>query len=379
MTWQPLAERVDARLRSAAPAVRRFIFALTFLAIALQSLPNVPRAAVDYSRIPLLAGITQPETYGTDTIADMYEARVVLNDPRDMYTKRGVDQTPLEAATWSKAESAPYPPLMLLTTAALFWIGEASGVGLYGMVILLAIAFLSMSAWYFSRTRWYVFPLLYLNFSYLGYRFAFVQDGSYLLVLVVVTTALLLARRRRSVTDLLMAVAIDLKFSTLYYATNLFGMKRRIAVLFVLLVVCGVILPCFFWNGYLDTLTLNQGLKGHRSGWFVGMACAVPFSALLWFVERRAPFDLEDRVGWSMVPFGMFLAIKMNAPRHLLMTLLIPDKRGWRNGVAALVLGLNAAFPSVVPLGADIPIVTTLLFFVLIVHARRISPRRSDR
>jgi len=32
-----------------------------------------------------------------------------------------------------------------------------------------------------------------------------------------------------------------------------------------------------------------------------------------------------------------------------------------------------------VPLGADIPIVTTLLFLVLILHARRISLRRSDR
>jgi len=379
MTWQRLAGRVDARLQSATPAVRRSILTLTFLAIALQSLPNVPRAAVDYSRLPLLAGIRQPETYGTDTIADMYEAKVVRHDPRDMYTKLGVDQTPLEAATWSKAESAPYPPLMLLTTAALLWIGEASGVGLYGMVILLAIAFLSMSAWYFSRTRWYVFPLLYLNFSYLGYRFVYVQDGSYLLVLVVVTTALLVARRHRSLTDLLMAVAIDLKFSTLYYATNLFSMKRGIAVLFVLLVFCGVILPYFVWTGYFDILRINEGLKGHPSGWFVGMACAVPFSALLWFVERRAPFDLEERVGWSMVPFGMFLAIKMNAPRHLLMTLLVPDKRGWRNGVAAIVLGLNAAFPSAVPLGADLPIVTTLLFVLLIVRARGISPRRSDR
>jgi len=268
---------------------------------------------------------------------------------------------------------------MLLTEAALFRIGEAAGVGLYGMVILLAIAFLSMSAWYFSRTRWYVFPLLYLNFSYLGHRFVFVQDGSYLVVLVVVTTALLVARRRRNLTDLLMAVAIDLKFSTLYYATNLFSMKRRTAVLFVLLVTCGVILPYLAWSGYRDILRFNEGLKGHPSGWLVGLACTVPFSALLWFVERRAPFDLEDRVGWSMVPFGMFLAIKMNASRHLLMALLVPDKRGWRNGVAALALGLNAAFPSALPLGPDLPIVTTLLFLVLIAHARPIRLWRRDR
>jgi hypothetical protein len=377
MTLRSLPQRADAWLLAAPTVVRRSLFALTLVAIVAQSLPHVPRVVVDYSRVPLLAGITQPETYGTDTIADMYEARVVLHDPRDMYTKRGVEQTPLEAATWSKAQSAPYPPLMLLTEAALLWIGQACGIGFYGMLILLAIAFLAMSAWYFSHTRWYVFPLLYLNFTYLAQRFVFVQDGSYLLVLVTVTAALLVARTRAALAHVLMAIAIDFKFSPLYYVTNIFGMKRRIAALFALLVVCGVILPLFLWRGYFDILRFNEGLKGHRSGAIVALACAVPFAALLWFVERRAPFDLEDRVGWSMVPFGMFLALKMNAPRHLLIALLIPDKRGWRNGVAAFALGLNAAFPSVVPLGPDLTIVTTLLFLVLvlIVHSR---PRRSS-
>src|ERR1051325_4178384 len=82
------------------PTVRRSIFALTFLAIVVQSLPNIPRAAFDFSAHRLLAWIPQRDTFGTDTIADMYEAKVVLHDASDMYTKRGVEQTPLEAATW---------------------------------------------------------------------------------------------------------------------------------------------------------------------------------------------------------------------------------------------------------------------------------------
>src|SRR5262249_51997110 len=133
------------------PTVRRSIFALTFLAIVVQSLPNVPRAAFDFSTHRLLAWIPQPGTFGTATIADQYEAKVVLHDPSDMYTKRGVEQTPLEAATWSKPESAPYPPAMLLSEAALFWVGQKSGIGFYGMILLFAIVFLVMSASYFAR------------------------------------------------------------------------------------------------------------------------------------------------------------------------------------------------------------------------------------
>lgn len=377
MTPRSFFERADAWLLATPPLVRRSIFAMSFAAIVAQSLPHVPRVVVDYSRVPLLAGITQPETYGTDTIADTYEARVVLHDPRDMYTKRGVEQTPLEAATWSKAQSAPYPPLLLLTEAAMSWIGDAVGIGFYGMVIVLAIAFLAMSAWYFSGTRWYLFPLLYLNFGYLAERFVFVQDGSYLLVLVTVTAALLVARTRATLTHVLMAIAISLKFSPLYYVTNVFDMKRRTAALFTLLIVCGVILPFFVWEGYYEILRFNSGLKGHRSALVIGIACGIAFTALLWHVERSAPFDLEDRVGWSMVPFGMFLAIKMNAPRHLLLALLIPDKRGWRNGVAAIALALNAAFPSVVSLGSLLPTATTLAFLILVAHARRVRKVRS--
>ena len=64
----------------------------------------------------------------------------------------------------------------MLTAAGLYAIGEAIGIGFYGMVLLLATLFIALSLWYFLNTRWYLFPLLYLNFTYLGHRFVYVQD-----------------------------------------------------------------------------------------------------------------------------------------------------------------------------------------------------------
>ena len=114
-----------------------------------------------------------------------------------MYTKARLEQTPLEASTWTKDESAPYPPLMRLTQAAMLAVGEWTGVGFYGLTLALAAFFIGGSAWYFLQTRWYLFPLLYLNVGYLADRFVYVQDGSYLVMLACVMAALVLARRRQ--------------------------------------------------------------------------------------------------------------------------------------------------------------------------------------
>ena len=86
----------------------------------------------------------------------------------------------------------------MLTTAGLYAIGAATGIEFYGMVLLLAALFVALSLWYFLKTRWYLFPLLYLNFAYFGHRFVYVQDDSYLAMLVVVMIALVLARSRRA-------------------------------------------------------------------------------------------------------------------------------------------------------------------------------------
>ncbi len=359
------ARALDAWLLARAWPVRWAVIVFTLALMVWTSLPNVPRPFIDYRQWPVLQHISQPATYGTDTIADMYEAKVVLNDPWDMYTKAKLAQTPLEAATWSKAASSPYPPAVLLAEAGLFWIGEHTGLGFYGTVLLLAALFLGLSLGYFLKTRWYLFPLLYANFSYLAYRFVFVQDGSYLVMLNVVMAALLLARAGRPLSHALMAVAIDMKITPLYYMKNVFAMSRGAAVVCVAILLAGLVLPCVVWKNYLYIFSFNDGLKSSGLGLLAAFGYGIPVAVALWYIETKLRFDWEDRVGWNIVPFAMFLAMKMNVPRHLLLALLVPDKRAWRNLAAAAALGLNALLPRLVPFGAVLSILTALVLLIL--------------
>jgi hypothetical protein len=363
-----IAEALDARLLSVPRPVQRAAIGVTFTVIAVIGLSNVPRAWVDFRTIPLLEHVPQPDAYGTDTIADMYEARVVLNDVRDMYTKRGVEQTPLEAQTWSKEASAPYPPATLLVEAALFAIGERTGIGFYGMIAALAILFLSGSALYALSARWYIFPVLYLNFTYLGFRFFQVQDGSYLIMLVVVLAALFLARRRRQSAHALMAVAVALKLSPLYYLKNVPAMPRSMAALVLGIVAAGLVLPVFIWENYLYIFSFHDELKGGTAETVAAVLVSIPFALLLWYVETRLGFDMEDRVGWGLVPFALFLGLKMNAARHLLLVLLVPDKRGVRNVAAGVGLLVPALLPGIVPVNSALLISAGVLVVGLVYY-----------
>ena len=352
---------------------RNTVLAVTVAAILLQALPWVPRDLVDYSRLPLLNRLAQKQqTFGTDTIADGYEARVVLNDPRDMYTKRKTAQTPIEARYWSPAASAPYPPAALLAEAGLFALGGRTTTGFYLLILACAAAFLALSLLYFLRTRWYLFPLLYLNFAYLGERFAGVQDCTYLLLLLLAVVALHLARARRPLAHVLMAIAIAIKLSPLFYVIELPRMPRRTAVLFVVIVAAGLVLPVVLWDNYLYIYTYGAGLKGHPSTRVAAVLLGVPFAALVWYVERRAGFDMEDRIGWGLVPMSLFLAVWTNSARHLLLVLLVPDKRGWRNVSVAAGLAAHTLWPSRIPLGSSMSIAIALLVLILCGYLWRI-------
>jgi hypothetical protein len=377
MTFPERVAALDRRLLAVPRAVQYALMAVTIAIMVLQALPNITRPWLDLSRVPILHGITQPETYGTDTIGDGYEARVVLNDPLDMYTKAKLDQTPLEAAIWSKAASAPYPPAVLLTEAALFRIGAWTGVGFYGMILLLAVIFLGASMAYFLQTRWYLFPLLYLNFSYLGFRFVSVQDCSYLVMLVVVIAALWAARAGRPVAHVLMALAVTMKITPIYYLKNLPSMPRRVAAAVVAVLVAGLVLPYFIWPNYLYIFAFHENVKGDWLGLAAAIGWALPFAAGLWYVETKLGFDLEDRLGWGMVPASMFFAMKMNVPRHLIVALLIPDKRGLRNVAVALALALQTFLPGVVRPGSVLSILTVLLFGILFYYLREVRQRRA--
>jgi hypothetical protein len=353
--------------------VQYTVIAATVLHMIAVAIPNVPRAYVHYARCPVLSGVHQYETYGADTIGNSYVAKVVLNDPLDMYTKARLEQTPLEKATWTREASAPYPPAALLTAAGLYAIGEAIGIGFYGMVLLLATLFVGLSLWYFLNTRWYLFPLLYLNFAYFGHRFVYVQDDSYLAMLVVVMIALILARSRRDAAHILMALAITMKLSPAAYAWQILTMRSGMAMIFVAILFAGFVLPYFIWDNYLTIFTFHDQVKGNIYDTVAGVVLVVPFTIVLWYVETRLGFDLEDRIGWSLVPFAMFVGIKMRVARHLLIVLLVPDKRGLRNIAVSIGLALYAAAPDVFRLGSVLYITTVLLFACLAHYLRRIG------
>lgn len=342
-------------------------------ALAGLSLSYVPRAWFDYREIPALRHIAQPDGYGTDTIADMYEARVVLHDWLDMYTKAGVEQSPLEARTWSKEASAPYPPAALLIEAALYQVGEWTGVGFYGLILGLAILFVGQAAWYCFRTRWYVFVLLGVMGLFFAERFTYVQDCTYLIMLALVMSALLLARRGSTLADLLMAVAIAVKVSPLYYALNVLRMPRAAALGFTAILAVAFVVPYFVFENYLYIFSFQDQIKG---GWWqtVGaIAVSVPFALLLSYVAVRRDFDLEERIGWGLVPVAMLLAFKLNVARHLLVVLLVPDKRATRTAAAAASVALYYLSFGLMRFNSTLPICTALLFAILVFELRQVG------
>ena len=316
----------------------------------------------------------QPDTYGPDTIADMYGAKVVLNDVRDMYTKAHLEQTSLEASTWTKEESAPYPPLMRLTHAAMLAIGEWTGIGFYGLTLALAAFFIGGSAWYFLQTRWYLFPLLYLNVSYLADRFVYVQDGSYLVMLVCVLAALLLARRGRLVTPLLMALATTMKLLPLAYVRHLPRLPKRTVWVYAAILVVGLVLPFVIWENYGYIYQFANERKGNDWLDVLGaLLLVVPLTLVLWYVEERRSYGAEDRIGSSLVPFALFAALLANSGRHLLIALIVPDRRAGRNVAAAVGLALHAMLPGLVRLGAMTYVMTAILCVVFACELQQIG------
>ena len=61
----------------------------------------------------------------------------------------------------------------------------------------------------------------------------------------------------------------------------------------------------------------------------------------------------------------MFAGLLANSGRHLLIALIVPDKRVGRNLAAAVGLALHGLFPSVVRLGSLVYVTTAVLVCVL--------------
>jgi hypothetical protein len=174
-------------------------------------------------------------------------------------------------------------------------------------------------------------------------------------------TALLAAKRRPAVSHLLMGLAITVKLSPLYYLRQLPRMPRGIAIAVVAIVLAGLVVPYFVWENYLYIFRFNNELKGDMTTAFGAGVAAAGFGLAVWYAEDRLGFDLEDVIGWSLVPVAVFLAFKMNVARHLLIVLLIPDKRVIRSLAAAVGLAIPALFPGLVLQNSSLAIAAGVL------------------
>ena len=73
------------------------------------------------------------------------------------------------------------------------------------------------------------------------------------------------------------------------------------------------------------------------------------------------------------IVFAMFAALLVNSGRHLLIALVVPDKRAGRNIAAAAGLALHAMLPGVVRLGSMTYVMTAVLCIVLSYELRQIG------
>jgi hypothetical protein len=135
-----------------------------------------------------------------------------------------------------------------------------------------------------------------------------------------------------------------MKLSPLYYVANLGLMRPSDRAVYVAILVGGLVLPYFVWDNYLYIFQYGAELKGDWNNAAAALAVVMPFAVVLRYIETRLGFDREDRVGWSLVPLALLLALKMNVARHLLIVLLVPDKRAIRNLAAAIGLAVPAVF-----------------------------------
>jgi hypothetical protein len=194
-----------------------------------------------------------------------------------------------------------------------------------------------------------------------------------LIMLVAVMAAMMLARRRPDATHLLMAFATAVKVSPVYYATNLLRMRRGTAMAFTAILIAGFVLPYFVFDNYLYIFTFQNEIKGSWGKTLGAIVVTVPFAILLSYVAFRRDFDWEDRVGWGLLPVAMLLAFKLNVARHLLVVLLVPDKRALRTAAAAFSVAVYYLSFGLLGINATLPIGTTLLYGILVFELKQVG------
>ncbi|MBN1390756.1 MAG: hypothetical protein JXA22_08965 [Candidatus Thermoplasmatota archaeon] len=341
--------RMDRKLLFASKKMKTLVIVLTILFILIVRVWFIPGEVIDLGRM------NRQENLGGDFFADNYTGKVVLNDPLDMYTKEKVDLNGREASYWEKEECSPYPPLAMFILGGLHFIGDLTGIELIGVVYLLELSFVVMVLIYCLKTRWYLFPLIMLN-VFAPHRVYTMNGTTNLLVLMFMMAALLAAKHRRSISHHLVAMATCSKFMTVFYADNVFRMPRKQAMVYVGILVAGLVLPIFIFDNYLYIYSFHatrgysfvSSLFDHFGismsdtiaivlTWTVPSILTIFFTILLFYIENRLGYDWEERVGWSGVPFALFIGLRLLTVRFLFLMLLLPDKRGTRTFLVFLL------------------------------------------
>jgi hypothetical protein len=152
------------------------------------------------------------------------------------------------------------------------------------------------------------------------------------------------------------------------------GMSRPVAWGYAAIVFAGLILPFFIWDGYAHIYAFANERKGND--WLdlaAALLLVVPFTLALWYVEDRGRFSADDRIGSSLVPFALFAALLANSGRHLLVALIVPDRRVGRNLAASVGVLLHLLLPGIVRVGAVTYVATAVLCVVLACELQQIG------
>jgi hypothetical protein len=343
--------RFETRLSSLPRTVRFVVLGLTLAFALAVRLSYVPTSYHDFG------WLNRGSDYGCDYYSDAYGARTVYNHPLDMYTRRLTDQTRAETY-WQRRAVAPYPPAELLLLAGAHALGEATGIGLYGVLMSLDLLLLALTLFYSLKTRWYLFPMVELN-VFLAYRFWGIGSCNGLLVLLCLTLGVLVARARPALGSLLGVLAVCLKLTPVFFLTNFLRFRRSTALVAAAMLLAGFVLPLFVFENYRYIYGFHAtrdigpivkalgavGVSGAHAatlaavaGWVLPLVGGGAFSLVLLYAQMKLDFTWEDRIGWAAVPFSLLFSLRMMSMRTLFEAMAIPDRRRTRS-LWLLVMG----------------------------------------
>jgi hypothetical protein len=336
--------RLDAWLMARPASVRAVVIAFTLAFALLVRLSYVPSSYHDFG------WLNRGTDYGCDYYSDAYGARTVYNHPLDMYTRRLTEQTPAETY-WPKRSVAPYPPAELLLLAGAHALGQVTGLGLYGLLMLTDGALVLLMLAYSLSTRWYLFALVQLN-VFLAYRFEGIGSFNGLLVLLFLMLGVMTARTRPALGILAAVFAVCLKLTPVFFLTNFLRFRKRTALAAGALLFAGFVLPLFVFENYRyiygfhatrDIRPILRALaavgieSAHATtlaavvGWVLPLVCGGAFSLVLLYAQLKLKFTWQDRIGWAAVPFSLLFSLRMLSMRTLFESMAIPDRRRSRS------------------------------------------------